>query len=334
MKNVLFLLAFSFMVVGCENAFFEDVPESTPKGLFEQTWKFTNDEYSFFEFKKINWDSIYLEFEPKISDNMNDEALFDTLGEMLYLLKDGHVNLKSDFNRSRNWTWYLDAPDNYNKYVLERNYFKQNEQYVGSFVLYDFGDVGYIHYASFSNSASKDALDYILTKFKDHKGLIIDVRDNFGGSLSNVYNIGQRFISQDTTVAYTRDKVGPVHDEFSDYADLKFTYNENDIHFTKPVVVLTNRKSYSAGNFFPTCMRSLPNVTIMGDLTGGGGGAPSFTELTNGWSLRVSNTQLFTLDGVNTEGGLEPDIKIDITQSDLDAGIDTILEEALKLLRE
>lgn len=334
MKNALLILMAGLLLSSCERLFMDDTPEATPKEIFEQTWRFTDEEYSFFEFKNIDWDQTYKDFEPRINNDMSDEELFDELSDMLYILRDGHVNLRTPFDRSRNWTWYLNAPDNFDKYVLERNYFKEEQQIVGPFVVYDFGDVGYMAYESFSADFTMDHLDYILNKFKDRKGLIIDVRNNFGGSLGNVYAIGRRFVSENTTVAKRRDKNGPKHDDFTEFEDMVFNYNEDEVHFDQPVVVLTNRKSYSAGNFFPTLMSSLEQVTVMGDTTGGGGGAPSFTELSNGWSLRVSTTQLYTLDGVNTEDGFAPDVRLDISPEDEAAGIDSILEEALKLLRQ
>lgn len=333
MKNALYLLVAGLLVSSCERLFMDETPEATPKEIFEQTWRFADEEYSFFDFKDVNWDDVYTDFEPRITNDMTDEELFDELSDMLYLLRDGHVNLRTPFNRSRNWTWYLDAPDNFDKYVLERNYFKEEQQIVGPFVVYDFDDVGYMYYESFGNGISEDHLDYILELFKDKKGIVIDVRNNFGGALNNVYRMGRRFVSETTAVAQRRDKNGPDHDDFTELEEMTFSYDEELVHFTKPVVVLTNRKSYSAGNFFPTLMSALDNVTLMGDTTGGGGGAPSFTELSNGWSLRVSTTQLLTMDGVNTEDGLAPDIKVAISPEDEAAGIDTILEEALKLLR-
>jgi len=333
MKNLLYLFASVMLLSSCERLFMDENPETTPKEIFEQAWTFADQEYSFFGFKNIDWNEVYKEFEPRISNEMTDEELFDEIADMLYLLRDGHVNLRSSFNRSRNWTWYLNAPDNYDKYVLERNYFKEEQQIVGPFIVYDFNDVGYMAYESFSSGFSAEHLDYILNTFQDKKGIIIDIRNNFGGALNNVYRIGQRFVSASTTVARRRDKNGPGHEDFTEFVDMIFEYNEDQVHFTKPVVILTNRKSYSAGNFFPTLMSELDNVTVMGDVTGGGGGAPSFTELSNGWSLRVSTTQLYTMDGVNTEDGLEPDVRVDISPEDEAAGIDTILEEALKLLR-
>ena len=100
-----------------------------------------------------------------------------------------------------------------------------------------------------------------------------------------------------------------------------------------PVVVLTNRVTYSAGNFFTAMMKAIPDVTIMGDTTGGGGGVPLGWELPNGWFFNFSNSITSLPDGFIIEDGIEPDINVQISDSDLVAGKDTILEEAIKLLK-
>ena len=333
MKYAIFTLLVGILLTSCEQAFFIEEPGKEPKDIFEQTWHFADREYSFFEYKNIDWDSVYNYYEPRITNDLSEQDLFNELADMLFCLRDGHVNLSSSFNRSRNWDWYLEAPDNFDKYLLERNYFKNKQQLAGPFVVYDFGDVGYIYYESFSSSWSDETMEQIADQFKDKKGLIIDIRSNFGGLLSNVHKIGSYLVKNKVTVAKSRDKNGSAHDDFTEFNNFEFEPDDN-IHFDMPVVLLTNRKSYSASNFLATSLSALPQVTIMGDATGGGGGAPSFTELSNGWNLRVSNTQLFTIDGINTENGMQPDIKVDITDADLAAGIDTILETALSKLRE
>lgn len=107
-------------------------------------------------------------------------------------------------------------------------------------------------------------------------------------------------------------------------------------------MVLTNRFCYSGANYFTTAVKNLPHVTVLGDTTGGGGGIPAYTELTNGWGLRVSTTQLFildypdngrSLDDRNVEHGVAPDNEVQMDPADLAAGIDTLLEAALALLR-
>lgn len=337
-QNTILAIITVLGLASCQQVFFEEPPKSDPKGIFQQVWDFTDREYSFFAYKGIDWDAVYLEYAPKISNDMHEEALFDTLANMLYILEDGHVNMKSSFNRSRNWSWYLESPDNFDKYLLEREYFDEKQQIVGPFVVYDFGDVGYVYYESFTSTVTSSQMNYILDKFSNYKGLIIDVRNNFGGSLSNVYTIGNHLVDEETDVALSRQKSGPAHDDFTDFSSITFSPDkleqEEPTTFTKPIVVLTNRKSYSAGNYFPTCMSALPYVTIMGDTTGGGGGAPSATELTNGWTLRVSATQLYTLDEVNVENGLPPDEVVRFTETDRANGVDPILERALSFLRQ
>lgn len=312
----------------------DEVPDKSPHSIFEQVWTFTDENYSFFEYKKIDWDSVKIEYEKKIDEKMSEEELFDVLADMLFLLKDGHVNLSADFDRSRNWHWYLDYPPNYDFALLERNYFKHQEQYVGSFILCDFQDVGYVHYRSFGNFVEQDDMDYIINKFKDYKGIIIDVRNNGGGSVSNVYAIAERFVNQEIEVAYEQDKNGPGHEDFTDKKSVKLTPREDKDSFDKPVVILTNRLCYSATNMLVTLMSSLPQLTIIGDKTGGGGGTPTFTELSNGWTLRVSSSRLFTLDNFNVENGIEPDIQVKQSSEDTAEGKDSILEFALNYLRQ
>jgi len=335
MKKITFtisILALLF-ISSCEKLFMNKEPGTSPIEIFEQVWTFADENYSFFKYKGINWDSVKTAYQTKISDKMSEEALFDTLANMLFLLRDGHVNLKSDFDFSRNWHWYLDYPSNFSFDLLERNYFNHQEQYAGPFIIYDFEDVGYIYYSSFMSMVNKSDLDYVFEKFKNHKGLILDFRNNGGGAIINIFTIANRFTDTDIDVAFEQYKNGPGHEDFGEKLYYTLSPIEDAESYTKPVVILTNRLCYSATNFIVTLMHELPNVTIIGDKTGGGGGIPSYTELSNGWTVRVSTSRLYTLNGYNVEGGIEPDIKIDQNETDTDNGIDTILEKALDLIR-
>jgi hypothetical protein len=335
MKKYILLLSITCLLAvfsSCERLLVKpDVP-SDPISVFDEAWTFADREYSFFEFKNIDWDDAYQHFRPLVNEDMGDEELFEVIADMLYLLRDGHVNLRSSFDRSRNWSVFLNSPANFNYSMLERNYFQTEQQFVGPFVVHDFGDVGYFYYGSFSRGVGSSDIDYITEKFKDHKGLIIDMRSNGGGSLSNVYQIAGRFTDTEISAAKERYKIGPGHDEFSELEDLMLS--PRGTYYGKPVILLTNRGCYSATNFFTTFMRNLPQVTVMGDTTGGGGGGPTFTELANGWNLRVSATQLFTLDNFNVEDGVPPDVRVDLDPADEANGIDTMLELALEELRK
>lgn len=338
---VLFAAAVLVLTTSCEELLFEPVPGSTPTEIFDQVWTFADEEYSFFEFKGVDWDAVRQEFSPQISDDMSDQALFDVLADMLFELRDGHVNLVSPFDRSRNWQWYLDADPNYDYSVLERHYFTDEDgrsvhEYVGgAFILMDFDDVGYIHYRSFANMVAPEEMIYVINRFStdDYKGLIIDVRGNGGGAVSNVFTIGNRLTQTATTVAYEQLKSGPGPDDFTQPQPVTLVPPSAGPVYTKPVVVLTNRQCYSATNYFVTMVGDLEHVLVMGDRTGGGGGIPAYTQLTNGWQLRVSTGRLFTVDEVNVEDGIDPEQFASSTESELATGVDTILDTALAYLR-
>ncbi|MEM9886732.1 MAG: S41 family peptidase [Bacteroidota bacterium] len=336
-STLFFLL---LICVSCERLFMEE-PELSAKAIFDEAWTFADREYSFFEFKEIDWQEQYEQYLPRVDSVSTSEELFEVIADMLYELRDGHVNLRAGFDRSRNWRWFLDHPVNYDYDLLERSYFKEEEQFVGPFIVYDFEDVGYLHYRSFSFDFSNASLTYIINRFKDHKGIIIDIRDNGGGSSGNVGKIANRFTDDRVLAGRERFRNGIGHDDFSDWEAAYIEAYEPEetqdsvlYRFTKPVVLLTNRSCYSAASFFTQYMRELPNVTTMGDWTGGGGGGPSFTELANGWILRVSNTQFESPEGFIIEDGIPPDVRIDLEKTDQDQGKDTILEAALALLRK
>lgn len=324
------LLLFVSSFFSCEKVLIKDSPSNDPVTNFEHLWNGINEGYAFFEYKNINWDSIYSIYRPQVDEKTSDEKLFAILDDMLYHLRDGHVNLTSPFNLSRNWEWYLGYPANFDSEILERNYWKDRQRYTGPLVNLMIDSVGYIRYSSFQSTVSDYHIDYVLAVFRalKAKGIIIDVRNNGGGSSTNGFTIASRFTTERVHVYSRRVKNGPGHEDFT---KLTQAYLEPDGQeaWTKPVVVLTNRSSYSATNIFVTIMRELPNVTIIGDWTGGGGGTPAGSELPNGWTYRYSSAQTFTPDGLNIENGIPPDIKVDITTADKLRGKDTILERAI-----
>lgn len=315
----------------CEKLFIEEDPDNSPLSIFNQVWEFADREYCYFEYKGIDWDSVYQVYKGRISSDMNDEELFSVLSDMLFLLEDGHVNLVSEFDQSRNWSWYLNYPPNYSFSILERSYFDDRQQYAGPFILVDFGDVGYIHYRSFGEKVDEADMDYLIGKFEDHEAVIIDVRNNGGGSVSNMMTIASCFTSEKSTIAKIRKKTGPGHSDFGDLIEV--TLDPADKTWEKPVVVLSNRYSYSATNYFISAMKNFEGVSIVGDRSGGGGGIPAYTELSNGWIMRVSSTRIYSSQGEDIESGIEPDYKIDITGEDMINGVDSILEFAFELIR-
>ena len=104
------------------------------------------------------------------------------------------------------------------------------------------------------------------------------------------------------------------------------------IRWQKPVCVLSNRGVYSAANEFVKYMKAMGH-SVVGDTTGGGSGMPFSAELPNGWSVRFSVCPMYDVNGICTENGLEPDVKVNITDEDFAKGRDTIIETARNILR-
>jgi Peptidase family S41/Tricorn protease C1 domain len=323
-----FMLAFT-LFTSCEKILVEPTQDNTPTAIFEQTWTAIDQKYAFLTYKNINWDSIGAVYRKQVSNSISDDSLFAVLDKMLYTLKDGHVNLKSPFNRSRNWTWYLDYPQNYDEGLVQRNYLG-NWKTTGALSHQRLKNVAYIHYESFSDDISDDQMNYLVDTYKDAKGVIFDIRNNGGGSVSNVFTLLKHFTDKATLVGKIYEKNGAKRTDFTAAHEIWTNPSADAKTFAdKKIIILTNRKCYSAASFFPAMAKAFPNVTTMGDWTGGGGGLPTSLELSNGWALRYSSTITTDTKDFNFENGVPPTVKVDMTKADLDKGKDSILERAL-----
>jgi len=314
-----------------------DQPEkmgNTYRNNFESLWRIIDTQYCFLDEKKINWDSIYSVYNARLgTDTVSELAFFDAMGEMLAELRDGHVNLYSSFDRSRYWKWFTDYPSNFSSAIINSHrYLSVNFRQAGGLRYQRIaGDsVGYIYYSSFSDSFSNTNMSYILKYFEECRGIIIDVRSNGGGSASLSEQFASYFFPRDTVSIYMRHKTGPGHSDFSEPVALPTKASK--IQYTRPVVVLANRGSYSATNMFITRMKDAPNATILGDLSGGGGGLPASNELPNGWLVRFSSSPMFDGRMQHIEFGIEPDIKVMLNPDDVAKGEDTLIEAAVALI--
>lgn len=315
-----------------------DMEEYTndPRGNFEALWSILDEHYCFFDQKDVDWDRVHDTYSRRISDRMTREELFIVCADMLAELRDGHVNLSAPFNTSYYRAWWSDYPQNFNKRLIEESYFNFNYRQ-SSGMMYGFleNNIGYIYYESFSSPVGEGNLDYALNFLSTANGLIIDVRDNGGGSLTNVETFVARFIDRPTLVGYISHKTGPGHNDFSEpYAITYLPAEEGRIRWAKPIVVLTNRSTFSAANNFASVMKNLPGVTIVGSVTGGGSGVPFSSELPCGWGIRFSACSMLDALGESTEEGITPSdgCAVDLDPIDALNGRDTILEKAIGIL--
>lgn len=328
--RVIFCLSFIGAISSCIT---EEVPQDTRHGNFEALWKTLDERYCFFEYKHteygLDWNEVYDRYSPAINEKMSTRQLFEVLGNMTYELRDGHVNLYASHDVARYGAWFDDYPANYAD-TLERIYLGRSEEYeIASGLKYKIlGDnIGYVRCASFQYGFGNGNLHEMLRTLAVCDGLIIDIRNNGGGMLTAAQQLASIFTNETYTAGYMCHKTGRGHNDFSSPEAVRISPFEG-FRWQKPAVILTNRSTFSAANAFTMYLKGRPNITIVGDRTGGGSGMPFNTELPNGWTLRFSACPMFNAEMEQTEMGIDPDIKVNLTEQDLQRGVDTIIETA------
>lgn len=308
--------------------------DDTADGNFMALWTVMDERYCFFGSKDVDWDGVREIYSRRIRPDMSQRELFDLYAQMLDTLRDGHVNLSSSFATSYYRRWWSDYPQDFNLRTLQENCLGF-DYYTSGGVIYKQmpGDIGYIYIGSFSSPIGETNLDWILSYFKDCRALVIDVRDNGGGLLTNVETLVARFISEDICAGYISHKTGPGHDDFSEPEAVVYKPATGRVCWlSRPVVVLANRSCFSAANDFVSVMKSLPGVVVAGARTGGGSGMPFSAELPNGWSVRFSACPMTDAAGRSIEEGIDPTDGCEVHSSDeeLARGRDPMFEFALE----
>jgi len=325
------IILFSILIFSsCEKLIFkEDIATDNPFENFEYMWNECDQKYSYFEVKNVDWDEIKTEYEAKLYEGMTDDSLFNVIGGMLNELRDDHTNLKSNFNFSGYDVTKL-GQDNFDFRLIKDNYLSDNIYYTGPFI-HDFiqgGDIAYVRYGAFTGTIDETNIDFVLDRYKDTKGMILDLRENGGGASTDEFALISRFIKEKTLIYYTRIKNGPDHNDFTEPAPVYVDPYEGIRYDNKKVIVLVDRGTFSAASFFSLGTKAIPNMILMGDTTGGGLGSPNGGQLPNGWLYRFSITQTLTLDkNPSYENGVPPDISVLLDWSDLTK--DEVIEQAI-----
>ncbi len=328
--NILVVFLLPFAVAACVS---EEEYDDSPQGNFEALWRIMDEHYCFFTEKGIDWDSIHMVYKPQFNNGMTESQQLEVLGKMLAELRDGHVNLYASFDYSRYWGFHENYPSNYSD-SLVRIYLGTDYRISNGMryrVLDD--NIGYLRVPTFENAFGAGNLDEILLYFQPCLGLIIDLRDNGGGMLTSAETLAARFTDKEMLVGYMRHKTGKGHDDFSSLEKQTLKPGKG-IRWHKPVVVLVNRSVFSAANEFVKYMRHFPEVTIVGDRTGGGAGLPFSSELPNGWSIRFSACPIYDSDMRSTENGMEPDVSVGLSSGDISRGTDSMIEKAREIIRK
>jgi len=126
-------------------------------------------------------------------------------------------------------------------------------------------------------------------------------------------------------------------EKFSDWHVLAFdsTMNSRCYYYEKPLIILQDSGTFSAGDIFLGGFKGLKNTTLMGMPSGGGNGWMDSYSLPNtGLGFVLCQSAKFLPSGQPYDGvGVAPDIEMEALPSDLLGDSDSVLDAALKRLR-
>ena len=159
---------------------------SPPEKNFEQLWQTFDQQYGIFVPKRVDWNLLYKVYRPKVTPRTTDRQLYDIMCQMLGHLNDNHVTLSSPFGRFRGGVLQQIRNEGFSRNLIKRKYLNNNfKSKLGGRFIYGwlYKSIGYFHFSGFQDIAgSSAAIDEIIKTFKDSKGIVIDIRNNFGGN--------------------------------------------------------------------------------------------------------------------------------------------------------
>jgi C-terminal processing protease CtpA/Prc len=182
------------------------------------------------------------------------------------------------------------------------------------------GRVGYVHVPAMDESSYRTAYTNIFGRYRDAEALVVDVRFNQGGNLTNQLLAllgGRQYLTW-----IPGDQVSSAIEPFN--------------RWTKPTAVLTNPAAYSDGHIFPFSYKALGLGPLVGEPVPGTGTAVWWEYQQDGVLYYGVPQGGFVDNNGNwlENAQLEPDVFVPMTPEDQAAGRDPQLEAAVQLLLE
>ncbi len=332
------------ILMGCGSTLVGSDEPDDPESLFEAFWASYDRHYAHFQLKGIDWHQVYDEHRDKVGPETTDEELFEIFGEMIAELEDGHVYVVADGRRALSNAHIRSGRSTYNGEVVRENYLRDSSQKLAAGRI-TYGRIadqfGYLRLSTlsggdgFAHNAEGwiEEVSVAMEELSDVEAMIIDLRNNGGGRASNSKFVAGHFADARSKFLVTRSRSGPGYDDFS---EPRHWYVEpvSEGTFTAPVVVLTNRRTFSAAEWLTLALRQYDHVTHIGSHTGGGLAMFLPRQLANGWMYTISVQDTRCPMGRSYERvGIAPHRYLKNGEDDLDDGHDAMLKEAVDYLK-
>lgn len=192
-------------------------------------------------------------------------------------------------------------------------------------------NIGYIEFNSFDEGCSKEFKEKLEElKKKNITSLVIDIRNNGGGLVTEALDIADFIVEKDATLLITTDKKQKE----------EITKAKIDPIINIPVVVLTNSSSASASEILAGALKDNNKATIVGEKTYGKGVIQELLTLTDGSGLKITTNEYFTpkRNKIN-KVGITPDVEVKLDEKVQDQLVieekdDTQLQKAIEILKQ
>lgn len=168
-------------------------------------------------------------------------------------------------------------------------------------------DLGYIKITQFQHYTSRDLKRAIRELLSENvEGLIIDLRNNPGGLLSEAVKVADIFLPEGKLVVYTKGR----KDEEKYYAKEKPLVPKY-----MPIVVLINKGSASASEIVTGALQDHHRATIVGEKSFGKASVQNIIPLEDGSAIKLTVAYYYTPSGkLIHKKGIEPDIKVSMDE--------------------
>ena len=184
-------------------------------------------------------------------------------------------------------------------------------------------NIGYIQISSFISTSTPNEFLEALENTQNAKGLIVDLRGNTGGLLTNAIFIANIFIEKGKLVSIV-GRNGYRYDVMAQNTNL-------DIE--KPVIILVNGTSASASEILSGAMKDYHRAKIIGTKTYGKGMVQKIIPMPNETGLNLTIAKYLTPKGKDiNKKGISPDVEVKFTKNDIIEHKDVQLETAKRIM--
>jgi carboxyl-terminal processing protease len=347
--------------------------------VFEDFWNGMNINYVYWNIDTTDWDNMYLRYKPvfaalNIDDSNDVKKSIEYFRQMTDGLVDSHydisftINPVTDslvfpsldrklqtpgFHRPYSYT-SIDTVNYLDHGFVEGTYVNSAHEKIYALSGTIGNEVLYFHcsqfalqeaYQSDTSNGVKTTLQYFFNQLHNLpstiKGIVIDVRNNPGGNVTDLNFFTGQLITNPMQFGYTRYKNGNGRLDYTPWLNAFVTPQSTSVAINIPVIVLADNFSVSMAEATTMAIHTMPNGTFVGETTWGATGPITENSLYNDGQFTVpgflsvytSSSEFKYINGEMYEGkGFPPDVAVPFDLNLLNSGLDPQLDKAISLI--